>query len=110
MNGCEMPVVINSGSGNQGITCSVPVVAYAEKLRKDESKADNVVRQLNRNKKTYQAQLRAKRKEIEALNREIERIIASAMKGGAQTSSGRKKTVVDEKLAAEFARNKGKLP
>ena len=30
MNGCEMPVVINSGSGNQGITASVPVVAYAE--------------------------------------------------------------------------------
>lgn len=29
MNGCEMPVVINSGSGNQGITCSVPVIAYA---------------------------------------------------------------------------------
>ena len=29
MNGCEMPVVINSGSGNQGITCSVPVIVYA---------------------------------------------------------------------------------
>ena len=32
MNGCEMPVIINSGSGNQGITCSVPVVVYAEDL------------------------------------------------------------------------------
>ena len=32
MNGCEMPVVINSGSGNQGITCSVPVIAYAKKI------------------------------------------------------------------------------
>ena len=31
MNGCEMPVVINSGSGNQGITASVPVIAYAQK-------------------------------------------------------------------------------
>ena len=30
MNGCPMPVVINSGSGNQGITVSVPVVIYAE--------------------------------------------------------------------------------
>lgn len=30
MNGCPMPVVINSGSGNQGITVSVPVVVYAE--------------------------------------------------------------------------------
>lgn len=29
MNGCELPVIINSGSGNQGITCSVPVVVYA---------------------------------------------------------------------------------
>lgn len=29
MNGCEMPVVINSGSGNQGITASVPVIIYA---------------------------------------------------------------------------------
>ncbi len=29
MNGCEMPVVINSGSGNQGITVTVPVVIYA---------------------------------------------------------------------------------
>jgi L-cysteine desulfidase len=29
MNGCELPVVINSGSGNQGITSSVPVIVYA---------------------------------------------------------------------------------
>ena len=32
MNGCELPVVINSGSGNQGITASVPVVVYAREL------------------------------------------------------------------------------
>ncbi len=30
MNGCELPVVINSGSGNQGITASVPVIVYAQ--------------------------------------------------------------------------------
>ena len=29
MSGCEMPVVINSGSGNQGITVCVPLVVYA---------------------------------------------------------------------------------
>jgi len=28
MNGCELPVIINSGSGNQGITASVPAVVY----------------------------------------------------------------------------------
>lgn len=32
MNGCELPVIINSGSGNQGITCSVPVIEYAKEL------------------------------------------------------------------------------
>ena len=32
MNGCELPVIINSGSGNQGITASVPVMVYGEEL------------------------------------------------------------------------------
>lgn len=32
MSGCELPVVINSGSGNQGITVSVPVIVYAQEL------------------------------------------------------------------------------
>ncbi len=32
MGGCVLPVVINSGSGNQGITCSVPIVVYAKYL------------------------------------------------------------------------------
>ncbi len=30
MNGCSLPVVINSGSGNQGLTVSVPIIVYAE--------------------------------------------------------------------------------
>jgi L-cysteine desulfidase len=30
MNGCELPVVINSGSGNQGMTASIPVIIYAK--------------------------------------------------------------------------------
>ena len=32
MNGCSLPVVIVSGSGNQGITASLPVVEFAKKL------------------------------------------------------------------------------
>ncbi len=32
MNGSEMPVIINSGSGNQGITTSVPVIVYAREM------------------------------------------------------------------------------
>lgn len=38
MNGCELPVVINSGSGNQGITTSVPVIEYAKELNVGEEK------------------------------------------------------------------------
>ena len=33
MNGCELPVVINSGSGNQGMTVSLPVIEYAKELQ-----------------------------------------------------------------------------
>ena len=36
MSGCEMPVIILSGSGNQGITASVPVAVYAKELGKTE--------------------------------------------------------------------------
>ena len=38
MNGCPMPVVINSGSGNQGITVSVPVVIYAQEWKSSREK------------------------------------------------------------------------
>ena len=38
MNGCELPVIINSGSGNQGITASVPVIVYGRELRVSEEK------------------------------------------------------------------------
>ena len=38
MNGCDLPVVINSGSGNQGITASLPVYVYAKELGANEEK------------------------------------------------------------------------
>ncbi|MCH4021712.1 MAG: L-serine ammonia-lyase, iron-sulfur-dependent, subunit alpha [Erysipelotrichaceae bacterium] len=38
MSGCEMPVIINSGSGNQGLASSMPVVAYAKKCKCSEEK------------------------------------------------------------------------
>ena len=38
MGGCNLPVVINSGSGNQGLTVSVPVIVYAKEL--NSSKED----------------------------------------------------------------------
>ena len=38
MAGCALPVVINSGSGNQGITCTMPVVTYAEAMNASKEK------------------------------------------------------------------------
>ena len=38
MNGCEMPVIINSGSGNQGMTVSLPVIEYAKELGADKER------------------------------------------------------------------------
>lgn len=38
MNGCEMPVIINSGSGNQGMTTSLPVIEYAHELNVGQEK------------------------------------------------------------------------
>ncbi|MBQ8223041.1 MAG: serine dehydratase subunit alpha family protein [Bacteroidales bacterium] len=38
MNGCELPVIINSGSGNQGITVSMPVLAYAKEYNIEEER------------------------------------------------------------------------
>lgn len=38
MNGCELPVVIVSGSGNQGMTASLPVIVYAKELGVSEEK------------------------------------------------------------------------
>ena len=38
MNGCEMPVVINSGSGNQGITVTMPILEYAKEYHIDDEK------------------------------------------------------------------------
>ncbi len=43
MSGCELPVVIVSGSGNQGITTSVPVIEYAREL---DTSRDNLIRAL----------------------------------------------------------------
>lgn len=38
MSGCEKPVIINSGSGNQGMTVSIPVIEYAKELNCSQEK------------------------------------------------------------------------
>ena len=90
---------------------SLKVVRAAElkKLQGEEKQSNKIVKQLQSNRKKYQAQLASKKKEVDALNREIERMVSSAMKGGSSKGSSAK-TEYDKKLAAEFSRNKGNLP
>ena len=89
--------------------------AELARLRAEEERSDNLVSQLNRYRTRYQRQLATKRRQVEDLNREIERIIAEYM--AAQEAeekeaekTGRPAAAVDYKLAAEFESNKGRLP
>lgn len=80
-------------------------------LQKEQNQADKVVADLKRNRKKYEREINAKKKQVAALNREIERMIAEAMGGGSKTSSKKNKPKeIDYVLAAEFSKNKGKLP
>lgn len=81
------------------------------KLQKEESESQALVNKLNKDKKRYQNELAAKRKQVEALNREIERIIRAAMESKGTKKGGKKHGApIDYKLGNEFSSNKGKLP
>ena len=81
-------------------------------LGSEQQKADKTVKDLQRNKSKYQRDIAAKKQQVTALNREIERIIANAMKGTGKSATGtaKPKAPIDYKLAEEFSKNKGKLP
>lgn len=80
-------------------------------LRQEEKRSNDLVAQLNRNKTTYQRQLKTKQKQVEDLNREIEKIIAQHMaKSSGKGSAKKANKPIDYKLAAEFESNKAKLP
>ena len=94
-------------------------VAEMSKLQSEESASQNLVNQLKKDKKKYQQDLTKKQKEVEALNREIERLVRKEMEarkkseakssGKSSTSSASSKPV-DYTLAKQFEANKGKLP
>ena len=86
-------------------------------LQAEEKRSDNLVAQLRRYRTRYQRQLNEKRRRVEALNREIEKIIAEYIAAQQAAEEARKaegketaQPVVDYQLAAEFEANKGKLP
>ena len=84
-----------------------------DNLSKQEKKSNSLIAQLNRNKSSYQRQLREKRRQVEALNKEIEKIIAEYIAQSTKPAKGETKQAakpIDYKLAGEFEANKGKLP
>ena len=88
-------------------------LAELERLKREEATAQQTIQTLRKEKNKYQSQLNSKRREVEALNKEIARIIAEAVKPAATTrrnSTAKKAEPIDYTLANEFASNKGKLP
>ena len=76
-------------------------------LAKEEKQSAGVINQLKRNRKKYEAQLASKKRQVDALNKEIQRLVEAAMK---PTDTSKKPQPIDYKLAESFAANKGKLP
>ena len=77
-------------------------------LTVDEKESQQLVKQLSQREAQFKKQLEAKRKEVEKLNKEIERILAAATKE--KKSTNYTNTAVDKVLTGSFESNKGKLP
>ena len=78
-------------------------------LQKEETQSSQTVNLLKRSRTKYEKELASKKKQVDALDREIKRLIAEAMKDNG--SSGKpQKQEIDYVLDAEFSKNKGKLP
>ena len=84
-------------------------VAEMKKLQAEEEDSQKLVNQLKRNRRKYQQDISKKQREVDALNREIARIIREATedKGGSKTV---KRQPINYTLAKKFEANKGKLP
>ncbi|MBO7640446.1 MAG: peptidoglycan DD-metalloendopeptidase family protein [Bacteroidales bacterium] len=89
-------------------------------LQSEEKDSQQLITQLTKDRRKYEQELNTKRKQVEALNKEIERIIREATKPAASSSKSSSssknaastpaKTEIDTRLDTEFSRNKGKLP
>lgn len=77
-------------------------VVELKQLEKDENSSRQLVASLGKDKARYQKELAAKKRQVQALNAELGKMV--------KKSGGKPKTEVDAKLDKEFAANKGKLP
>lgn len=83
-------------------------------LLADQREMESYSKKLTANKIGYMRELEAKRKEVEKLNKEVERLLAQAIKQQEKKSSDKNDyplfVASTAKLSADFASNKGKLP
>ncbi len=78
-------------------------------LAKEEKECSAIIASLKKDRSKYEKELASKQKQVDALNREIDKIIREAMQ--AKNGGGKKpKKPVDYTLSNEFSGNKGKLP
>lgn len=79
--------------------------AEYRKLVAEEKKSKDDMKRLAKSEKQYRADLAAKKKEVDRLNREIQKLLRSTV-----AEQKKDKTQVDTALSDEFAANRGKLP
>lgn len=77
-------------------------------LNKDQQYATNTINKLKQKERQFTQELAKKRKQVDALNKQIEKILAEAVKG--QKSEGKDEIKINYALSAKFSENKGKLP
>ena len=75
------------------------------KLVAEEKKSKDDMKRLSKSEKQYRADLAAKKKEVDRLNREIQKMLKTTV-----AEQKKDRTKVDEALSGQFAKNKGKLP
>ena len=75
------------------------------KLVAEEKKSKDDMKRLAKSEKQYRADLAAKKKEVDRLNKEIQKLLQSTV-----AEQKKDKTRIDTALSDEFAKNKGKLP
>lgn len=76
-----------------------------KKLLAEEKQSKSDIKKLSKTEKQYRADLAKKKKEVDRLNREIQKILNSTV-----AAQKKDKTVIDHALSEKFGQNKGKLP
>lgn len=77
-------------------------------LEREQKNAQEIINQLSKKEREFRSQLDSRKREIEKLNREIERILTAAVKDKSKPSY--KESPEDKLLSDKFENNRGRLP